>query len=362
MDRRSFKMSWMSTRNRFTLYGALFGFLFPSLSSLAETWMRYDFISLSTILLVQKSSPLLWVIDSAPFFLGLISRIAGSKQESIERINSRLNKTNQRLKLENVRTNQMETVLQEMLSDYEKDLNSARIIQEFSLPEIPVFGECRFSYKYIPLNQVGGDLLSIVKLKEGGVSVLVGDVVGHGISAALITSLVKVLSNKNCKAYGVYPKQYMENLNKEVSYYLPEDYYLTALYAYLSFQEHSAKLNFSRAGHPHPLVYSTASKKTKTYEIQGTPLGVLGDLTYEELSLDLFSGDKVFMVTDGFLEVRNQEDKMLGVQGFSNIITVVCQKQLNLDETIDLIIQKTNDYSRDTASRDDKLILGIEIF
>lgn len=355
------KVDWSSTKNRFTIYGAAFGLLFPVFSTTFETWLKYRLISVDTVLLSQTSNPLLWVIDSAPFFLGLFARIAGSKQEIVEKINDELQGANIRLTLENERRANIENTLQEMISVYSEDLKSAKLIQEFSLPEIPILKECKFSFKYLPLNPVGGDLLSLVNLKEGGISILVGDVVGHGISAALITSLVKVLSNKNCKIYGTNPKAYMENLNLEVNKYLPQDYYLTALYGYLNFGEKFATFNFSRAGHPYPFVYSFKKKETQMYEVPGTPLGILGNLTYAELCVSLYPGDRLYIITDGFLEIYNRDKKLLGINGLSKIITEVCNKQISLEESIDSIIQETNNYSENLVPTDDKLILGIEI-
>jgi serine phosphatase RsbU (regulator of sigma subunit) len=355
-------MNLNSTKNRFSLYGIGFGLLFPVFSTIAETWMRYGLITCQTIFLTQATSPLLWVIDTAPIVLGLFARITGIKQEAVEKINVQLNKINQSLKIENARSASIEANLKDMISIYKEDLNSARLIQEFSLPEIPIQNECKFSYKYLPLNPVGGDLLSLVKLKEGGISILVGDVVGHGISAAFITALVKVISNKNCKTFGINPIDYMENLNKEVCHYLPEDYYLTAFYGYLSFQNNFATFNFSRGGHPYPFVYSFQDKKTSIYEIPGTPLGILENLTYNELNINLFPKDRVFIITDGFIEIRNQNNNLLGHQGFSNIITDACNQQLSLEETIELIIRKANEFSNNMPAEDDRLILGIEIY
>lgn len=354
-------MNWRSTVNKYTLYGISFGFLFPVFSTLAEVWLKNNPISIANLIAVQQSSPLLWVIDTAPFFLGLFARIAGVKQESVERINSMLKKLNREMKIEITRSNTMEKSLKDILSVYKEDLSSARIIQEFSLPEIPLQPECRFYYKYLPLNPVGGDLLSITKQENNGFGVLVGDVVGHGISAALITSLITVISSETCRTFGLTPGKYLENLNEEAIHYLPENYFFTALYGYLKFENGTANFTFSRGGHPYPFVFSSSEKQTRICEIAGTPLGILKNLKYEELSIILNPGDRLFIITDGFLEAKDKNDKLLSNSGLSAIITEACTRKLSLEESIEYIINRIDDYSGYLPPEDDRLILGIEI-
>lgn len=352
---------WKSTKNQYTVLGVSFGFLFPIFSTLVESWSKYGLIDFPSLVLTQTSNPLLWVINSAPFFLGLFARVAGSKQETAEIVNVKVQEINNSLREENEARKSMENKLKEMIAVYSEDLESAKLIQEFSLPELPNIKECKFSFKYLPLNLVGGDLMSIVKLKEGGISILVGDVVGHGISAALITSLVKVLSNKICRVYATNPREYLNHLNQEVNKYLPQDYYLTAIYGYLNFIDNKATFNFSRGGHPYPFVYSSVKKETTIYEIPGTPIGLLENLSYSEQTINLDSGDRVYLITDGFIEIYNQSKKLLGVSGLSKIISEANTKHLNLDESIDFIIKETKKYSDNIDATDDRLILGMEI-
>ena len=87
--------SMWSTRSntyRYTLYGALFGLLFPILSTFGDLILKQLPFSLESLLWVQKSTPLHWVIDTAPFFLGLFAGFAGRHQERLVRLNETLNR------------------------------------------------------------------------------------------------------------------------------------------------------------------------------------------------------------------------------------------------------------------------------
>jgi light-regulated signal transduction histidine kinase (bacteriophytochrome) len=75
---------------RYTLYGALFGLAFPVFSSLADLFMQHLPLTLHSLLQVQRSSPLHWVIDTAPLFLGLFASFAGSRQDWSTWLNERL--------------------------------------------------------------------------------------------------------------------------------------------------------------------------------------------------------------------------------------------------------------------------------
>ena len=351
----------MNTANKFMFIGLGFGFLFPIFSTLFETYLRIGFISFDSVLSIQVSSPLLWVIDTAPLFLGFLARIAGQTQEIANKINHELQKSNKELRIEIAKSNAIENNIRDLIDVYKKDLQSAKLIQEFSLPEIPKFDQYRIFYKYLPLNPVGGDFISLQRIDGGLLSILVGDVVGHGISAALIASLVNVLANKNREKNGLFPGKYLENLNKEANNYLAEDYYFTALYGLLSSSSESTTFTFSRGGHPYPFIYSHREKCAKIFEIDGTPLGLMNNLTYTELSVELFPGDRIYIITDGLIEVKNEKGKLLGNKNFCHIITEACNTDMSLEESIDFILNKVDEFSMGVPPDDDRFILGIEI-
>ncbi|MGB2908089.1 MAG: response regulator [Candidatus Aminicenantaceae bacterium] len=72
-----------SAKQQYTLYGVFFGLLFPILGTLIDTFLSYGFIDLEGLLHKQMSNPLLWIIDSAPVWLGLVARVAGRRQDRL---------------------------------------------------------------------------------------------------------------------------------------------------------------------------------------------------------------------------------------------------------------------------------------
>ncbi|MBX3012684.1 MAG: hypothetical protein KF832_14305 [Caldilineaceae bacterium] len=77
---------WASEANKFTLYGALFGLLFPVIATILEAMLKVGNLSWEAIVTVQRSDPLLWIIDSAPFWLGIFARFAGRRQDYLKRL------------------------------------------------------------------------------------------------------------------------------------------------------------------------------------------------------------------------------------------------------------------------------------
>ncbi|HMV45010.1 MAG TPA: PP2C family protein-serine/threonine phosphatase [Leptospiraceae bacterium] len=354
-------LEWKSYINRYTFYGSLFGLLFPFFSTILQSYSFFQSIDIELLLLTQKNTPLLWIIDTAPFFLGLLAGYAGGKQITIKNALAELMRINREMKIEIIRSNTMETNLQDMISTYKQDLHSAKLVQEFSLPKIPKMNECNISYKYIPLNPVGGDFLSIVKFPDGKLGLLIGDVVGHGISAALIAALAYALSYRAREYYSLSPKSYLEYLNNEAEQYLGEDYYFTALYGFIEFQNNKAFLTFSRGGHPYPFIYRKEKRITEIYQMPGSPLGLMRNLSYEQLTIELNSGDKIFWITDGFIEIRNVQEKILGNDGLAEIIKESCEENQDIHQIIDGIISRSEAFANGAAYNDDRLILGIDI-
>ena len=145
---------------QYALYGALFGLAFPVLSTLGDLYMQQLPLTMKSLLQVQKSTPLHWVIDTAPFFLGLFASFAGKRQDQLVCLNKRLR---QGLQERDQAIGQLETLqaglekqVAERTADQERlqqEIIDAqrRLLQELSTPIIPVMDSSQGGIIVMPL-------------------------------------------------------------------------------------------------------------------------------------------------------------------------------------------------------------------
>jgi anti-anti-sigma regulatory factor len=139
---------------RYTLYGALFGFMFPVFSTLADLCIQQLPLTLDSLIRVQRSTPLHWVIDTAPFFLGLFASFAGRRQDELTRLSERLKQGIQERDEAIVQLEALQASLEQQVAERTAKLEhqieeheclrqelievQQKAIQELSTPIIPV--------------------------------------------------------------------------------------------------------------------------------------------------------------------------------------------------------------------------------
>ncbi|MCX7680078.1 MAG: serine/threonine-protein phosphatase [Spirochaetes bacterium] len=254
-----------------------------------------------------------------------------------------------------------EEMLRKRTELIEKDLKNAQIIQRALLPtSVPNVENMRIEFRNFSVDAVGGDYFSFTPLKEGGLGVFIGDVSGHGVSAALFLSLLKATADRACRRFGQRPKEFIEYLNRELIETMPH-YFVTAIYGYFTppLSNGDVEFIFSKGGHPNPIVYWNSEKKIEMLRCRGTILGKFEHAMYEEISIRLTRGDRIFLYTDGLPEMTNKDKHILGFNELIHLIETSLKEDLK--ETINEILSKANSF-RDGAQIDDDIVLiGIEI-
>ncbi|TAL29796.1 MAG: PAS domain S-box protein [Spirochaetes bacterium] len=263
-----------------------------------------------------------------------------------------------RKKLEDELRDSLE-VLRAKSEEIEKDLAAAQVIQKALLPDgVPETDRLRIDFRYRPVAQVGGDFFNFIKFEEGGVGVFLGDVAGHGVPAALFLSLVKSTTNRLFRKYALAPATFMEKLNNELVGSM-QSYFITAAYGVFEFHDGAVTLRLANGGHPHPLIYRHASRSLEFVKVRGTLVGAFEDMRYEDCTISLDPGDRIYLYTDGFPEAMNREREMIGFERMTEMVKNSYRHEIR--GTLDAIIDEVERFLDGEPIADDLVLIGIEI-
>ncbi len=186
------------------------------------------------------------------------------------------------------------------------ELAAARSIQELMIPrepqETPGY---QVDSVYNPANEVGGDFFHVQPAPDGGLLVVIGDVAGKGMKAAMsVSMLMGALRHTPERS----PAKILESLNSVLA---GSDSFTTCQAAWFGV---NGELILANAGHLPPYLNSQEIPVPG-----GLPLGVLPDVHYEELHLFLHPGDRVLLLSDGVVEARRPSGELFGFQRVHNL-------------------------------------------
>jgi phosphoserine phosphatase RsbU/P len=191
-----------------------------------------------------------------------------------------------------------------------KELEIARQIQSSILPrEVPSVPGLEIAARYLPMSAVAGDFYDFLTLEGKQVGILVADVTGHGVPAALIASMLKV-AFAGQKAHTQHPELVLTGLNEALCGKF-EAHFVTAAYLYADLD---AKIvRYAGAGHPPLLVSSAATGEVRAIEQNGFFLGMFPEAAYSSIEISLQRGDRYVLYTDGLPESANAKAEEFGL-------------------------------------------------
>ena len=192
----------------------------------------------------------------------------------------------------------------------QRELDTARQIQATLLPrKAPKIRGLDVAVQYVPMASVAGDLYDFVELGPSRLGILIADVSGHGVPAALVASMVKLaFSTQTDQAHD--PAAVLTAMNRALSRQL-ERSFVTAIYAVIDTDRRT--ITHANAGHP-PLMIARANRSIEEIDEHGMMLGFTADATYTNSETRLDAGDVMFFYTDGVTEARNRAGEFLDRQ------------------------------------------------
>jgi serine phosphatase RsbU (regulator of sigma subunit) len=195
---------------------------------------------------------------------------------------------------------------------YERDLALAHKVQQGLLPsEAPDVPGLQFFDFYEPADQIGGDYYDYIELSENRLAVIVADVSGKGIPAALMMAKVSA-DARYCLASERSPARAMCRLNESFARRGWEDRFVTMIMAVLDLARH--EVTIVNAGHMAPFLRDALGQVQEVGEaIAGVPLGVATDYPYEEQTIAFPQGAAMALFTDGISEAMNDANQCYGL-------------------------------------------------
>src|SRR5580698_3140268 len=191
---------------------------------------------------------------------------------------------------------------EERLLAIDAELQIARQIQASTLPQqLPKLAELDIAARYVPMTSVAGDFYDFAQDGPKRIGVLIADVAGHGVGAALIASMVKVAFAAQFEHVSD-PAKLLSEVNTALCGKF-EEQYVTAAYVHIDCDRNVA--TYAGGGHPPLMLASRADGTVRRVEENGPILGMFAEAPYSSVEIPFRSGDRLFLYTDGVFEAMN---------------------------------------------------------
>lgn len=239
---------------------------------------------------------------------------------------------------------------------FESELKIATLVQNDFLPEKPPERfDIDFAARTIPAKFVGGDFYDFIPLGGDLLALVLGDVAGKGVSAALY--MARLLSDfRHIAPMTLAPAQTLTEVNKILAERSRRGMFATTLFLFLDLE--TKCLTASNAGH-HPLIIKKKDNVAVNWgNASGAPIGILPNVDYQQDEIQLESGDLVFAYTDGASEPMNADGEQFGV---SRIRDRMANFSGSAQELIDQLEKDIFEFVGDKPAHDDLTFIAFQI-
>ncbi|MCB1193082.1 MAG: SpoIIE family protein phosphatase [Leptospiraceae bacterium] len=234
----------------------------------------------------------------------------------------------------------------------------AKKIQTGFLPgELPQIAALNFYSKYMPAQDLGGDIFDFVSISKNEIGILMADVSGEGAYPTMITGMLK-LALKQEKHNAQNPALLLKNMNEHL-YRLVEKSFVTVSFCYINTE--AKQIIFSGLGHPPLLIWKSQENVVKGYNSSKGILGVYEDVSPINYIIQLEKKDRIFLYTDGIFKIKDKDGKFYDSQIFKEFL--IKNKHLSESKLLDEFIVELNNWinkdEEQSYFRDDILMLLI---
>jgi serine phosphatase RsbU (regulator of sigma subunit) len=237
----------------------------------------------------------------------------------------------------------------------ELELGIAHEIQISLLPgERPDIPGYEFYDYYAPAKHVGGDYFDYRDLRGDRLAMLLGDVSGKGVPAALLMTKASTEFNVFLSA-GMSPVEVVGTVNRRFSNRSPDGAFMTMVLGVLDWTTHQVQL--VNAGHIRPLLRRPGGEVVEIGDAEsGLPLGVLPDVEYQQTQFSLGAGEALLLVTDGITEAQDGDGNLYGLPRLRDLYSKAGGTAMEIGQ---LILDDIGRFVGDNAQSDDTCLVCV---
>jgi PAS domain S-box-containing protein len=277
-----------------------------------------------------------------------------SQAEVLAHSNSELESSRKNL---SVTLHKMEQTYKLMKSD----LDAARHMQKLLLPnDFSVYTGVRMASLFKPSESVGGDLFSVCKMANGGIAIVVFDVAGHGVAAALYAAVAKTVFERRIDP-AVSPGETLRKVNEDLYQALGGELFLASFIGHII--PESMMMTYALTTFPFPILFRKMAGESVLLSGRGAFVGMSADdnaLTfYEDNCIFMEHGDRFIVYTDGITEARREDGTVWGNEKLKTAFTE--SLTLPIPAAIQKIIEQQERFCEGLVSTDDRTILMVEM-
>ena len=240
----------------------------------------------------------------------------------------------------------------------EQELEFARSIQESALPKnFSLFGDrIELWASMDPAKEVGGDFYDFFYVNHTTLAIVIADVSGKGIPAALFMMRGKT-AIRSLAELGTSPAEILYKANNSLCEGNDAQMFVTAWVGILDMN--TGIMKCANAGHEYPVLCRKGEKFELYKDRHGVPLAAMEDVVYREYELRIGSGDKLFVYTDGIPEAINKDCEQYGADRLVEKLNEV--KDLKVEEILHEVREDIREFAGEAEQFDDITMVGIRL-
>jgi len=240
----------------------------------------------------------------------------------------------------------------------EQQIASARIIQESFMPQaFPTDTGDRFEVaaRSIPAIHIGGDFYDFIEYDQDSLGLVIGDVSGKGVPAALY--MARLVSDfRFYTQLNRDPSTTLTKINEVLVERGRRGMFVTLQYASLNLVKGSVTI--ASGGHLPPLWVHENGNRSEPLELQGgIPLGIMEGMEFSQREFSLQSGDLLVFFTDGVVEAKNKKGEQFSMQ---RLQTIACRSWASPLELVDAVVQSVAEFSKGAPQHDDITVMVLK--